>query len=71
MNEEMRSLLENGTWKLVKKPEGVKPVPMKWVYKMLQEKCTWESWSGTNLSLVAKGLLAIGKESTSRRSMLP
>ncbi len=29
----MRSLLENGTWELVEKPEGLKPVPTKWLYK--------------------------------------
>jgi hypothetical protein len=34
MDDEMRSLLENRTWELVPKPEGVKPVPMKWVYKI-------------------------------------
>ncbi|GAQ93102.1 hypothetical protein KFL_012990020 [Klebsormidium nitens] len=33
MDEEMRSLLENGTWELVEKPEGVKPVPMKYMQK--------------------------------------
>ena len=37
MDEEMRSLLENGTWELVEKPEGVKPVPMKWVYKIKRD----------------------------------
>ena len=36
MDEEMRSLWENGTWELVEKPEGVKPVPMKWVYKIIK-----------------------------------
>ncbi|GAQ93583.1 putative retrotransposon protein [Klebsormidium nitens] len=37
MDEEMRSLLENGIWELVEKPEGVKPVPMKWVYKIKRD----------------------------------
>ena len=40
MDEEMRSLLENGSWELVEKPEGAKPVPMKWVYKC---------WNSVNL----------------------
>ena len=55
MDEEMRSLLENGTWELVEKPEGVKPVTMKWVYKIkrdAQGNVEWyKSW------LVAKGYL--------------
>ncbi|GAQ93196.1 hypothetical protein KFL_013550010 [Klebsormidium nitens] len=37
MDEEMQSLLENRTWELAKKPEGVKPVPMKWVYKIKRD----------------------------------
>jgi len=37
MDEEMRSLLENGTWELVERPEGVKPIPMKWVYKIKRD----------------------------------
>jgi hypothetical protein len=37
MDDEMRSLLENRTWELVPKPEGVKPVPMKWVYKIKRD----------------------------------
>jgi hypothetical protein len=31
MDEEMTSLLENGTWELGKIPEGAKALPMKWV----------------------------------------
>jgi hypothetical protein len=34
MDEEFKSLLENQTWELVECPLGVKPVPMKWVYKI-------------------------------------
>jgi hypothetical protein len=37
MDEEMRSLLENGTWELVERPKGVKPIPMKWVYKVKRD----------------------------------
>jgi hypothetical protein len=49
MDEEMRSLLENATWEIVEKPEGVKPVPMKWVYKIKRdamgnvERYCWKS----------------------------
>ncbi|GAQ84778.1 hypothetical protein KFL_002050210 [Klebsormidium nitens] len=32
MDEKRRTLLEKGTWEIVAKPEGVKPVPIKWVY---------------------------------------
>ncbi|GAQ92061.1 putative retrotransposon protein [Klebsormidium nitens] len=37
MDEEMRSLLENGTGELVKKSEGVKPVLIKSVYKIKRD----------------------------------
>jgi hypothetical protein len=38
MNEAIQSLpLENKTWELVQKLEGVKPVPMKWVYKIKRD----------------------------------
>ncbi|GAQ93426.1 hypothetical protein KFL_015180010 [Klebsormidium nitens] len=37
MDKEMRSVLENGTWELVENPEEVKPVPLKWVYKIKQD----------------------------------
>jgi hypothetical protein len=33
----MQSLLENETWELFEKPEGVKPVSMKWVYKIKRD----------------------------------
>ncbi len=37
MDDEYKSLTENGTWELVEKPEGVKPIPMKWVYKIKRD----------------------------------
>jgi hypothetical protein len=55
MDEEMRSLLENGTWELVERPEGVKPIPMKWVYKVKQDaQGNVERYKSR---LVAKGFL--------------
>jgi hypothetical protein len=55
MDEKMRSLLENGTWELVERPEGVKPIPMKWVYKV-----KWDAQRNVERyksHLVAKGFL--------------
>ena len=37
MDEEMTSLLSNGTWILKVIPEGVKPIPVKWVYKIKKD----------------------------------
>ncbi|GAQ91312.1 hypothetical protein KFL_007630030 [Klebsormidium nitens] len=55
MDEEMRSLLEKGTWELVGKPEGVKPVPMKWVYTI--ERNALGNVERYKPRLVAKGYL--------------
>jgi hypothetical protein len=38
MDEEIASLLENGTWTVEKPPEGVKPVPVRWTYKLKRDK---------------------------------
>ncbi len=55
MDEEMRSLLENNTWELVERLEGVKPIPMKWVYKVKQDaQGNVERYKS---HLVAKGFL--------------
>jgi hypothetical protein len=55
MDEEMRSLLENDTWELVERPEGVKPILMKWVYKVKQDaQGNVERYKSR---LVAKGFL--------------
>lgn len=37
MDEEMASLLENGTWTLEQPPTGVRPIPVKWVYKVKRD----------------------------------
>ena len=34
MGEEMASLQELCTWTLEKQPSGVRPIPVKWVYKV-------------------------------------
>ncbi len=42
MNKEMASLISNGTWTLESVPEGVKPIPVKWVYKIrTRRRSTW------------------------------
>jgi len=33
MNEEIASLQANGTWVLVEEPQGVKPIPVRWIFK--------------------------------------
>lgn len=55
MNDEFKSLLENGTWELVECPPGVKPVPMKWVYKI--KRNADGSVERFKARLVAKGFL--------------
>jgi hypothetical protein len=34
MNEEIKSIEENGTWKLCELPKGHKPIGLKWVFKL-------------------------------------
>lgn len=34
MTEEVNALLANNTWELGKPPAGIKPIPVKWVYKI-------------------------------------
>ena len=34
MKAEIESIIKNKTWKLVKKPAGVKPIGLKWIYKI-------------------------------------
>ena len=36
-NDEMASLLANGTWELEPVPPGVKPIPVKWVFKVKRD----------------------------------
>ena len=37
MDDEMASLHANNTWTVVKLPPGVKPIPVKWVYKIKRD----------------------------------
>jgi hypothetical protein len=36
-DDEMTSLLANGTWELEELPPGVKPIPVKWVFKVKRD----------------------------------
>ena len=59
MNDEFKSLLENGTWELVECPPGVKPVPMKWVFKI--KRNADGSVERFKARLVAKGFLLLDR----------
>jgi hypothetical protein len=37
LDEEMKSLLENGTWELVERKPGMKVIPSKWVFKLKRD----------------------------------
>eukprot|EP00878_Enallax_costatus_P002708 GHUV01002897.1.p1 GENE.GHUV01002897.1~~GHUV01002897.1.p1 ORF type:complete len:1307 (+),score=342.07 GHUV01002897.1:73-3921(+) len=37
MNDEMASLIEQGTWEYVPVPPGVNPIPVKWVFKVKRD----------------------------------
>ena len=37
MDEEYASLLANQTWNLERPPTGIKPIPVKWVYKVKRD----------------------------------
>jgi hypothetical protein len=37
MDEEYNSLIQNDTWDLVEPPAGVKPIPVKWIFKVKKD----------------------------------
>jgi hypothetical protein len=57
MDEEMASLLENQTWTLEPLPEGVKPIPVKWVFKI--KRNANGSIERYKARLVAKGFMQV------------
>ncbi|GLC41061.1 hypothetical protein PLESTB_000947700 [Pleodorina starrii] len=52
MDEEMKSLMENGTWDLEELPKGVKKIGLKWVFKVKRDAKDIERYKAR---LVAKG----------------
>jgi len=57
MDEEMSSLLENQTWALEPLPEGVQPIPVKWVFKV--KRNADGSVERFKARLVAKGFMQV------------
>ena len=54
MNDEINSLYKNNTWELVKKPEKIRVVGCKWIFKM-KEGLTVDEPRRFKARLVAKG----------------
>ena len=55
MNEELASLHANDTWTLEKQPAGVKPIPVKWVFKIKRDAAG--NIERYKARLVAKGFM--------------
>ena len=55
MGEKMASLQEDCTWTLEEQPSGVRPIPVKWVYKV--KKDALGNIDRFKARLVAKGFM--------------
>jgi hypothetical protein len=53
MDEEITSIENNDTWKLVPRPSGKKPIGFKWIYK--ERNNTKKEVERYNVKLVIKG----------------
>ena len=68
MDEEMASIIDNKTWRLVDLPASFRPIGLKWVYKLKRDANG--DVQKYKARLVAKGYMSRGREWTTRRCLL-
>jgi hypothetical protein len=55
MNEEYQSIMKNGVWEIVPRPEDKSVVTSKWIYKIKHAACRYESIDKYKARFVARG----------------